>query len=217
MSMKQSSVQRVYDELKEMIARQELLPGERIIEADIAARVGCSRTPVREAIRLLQEDGLVDMIPNRGSFLKKVTKADVILGFEVAEALEGMACYLVAERVKNGELTSVDFTALKECAEAMNEYLSSGQLKKWASADADFHVLLTDLCGNHYIIQQRNRITEQINQVLWFVAPSDIDKQISNKEHMQMLEILQKGDIEAARSIGQMHRHRVRDVLKVIL
>lgn len=217
MRVRQSSAQRVYDELKEMIAKQELLPGERIIETDIADRVGCSRTPVREAIRLLQEDGLVDIIPNRGSFLKKVTKMDVVRGFEVAEALEGMACYLVAERVKNGELSKNDFDALRECAEAMNQYLVSGQLKKWASADANFHVMLTDLCGNHYIIQERNRITEQINQVLWLVTPTDIDKEASNREHMDMLEIMQRGDMEEARRVGQIHRHRVRDVMKVIL
>ena len=141
----------------------------------------------------------------------------MIRGFEVAEALEGMACYLIAERVHNGELTSADFAELEACAKELNHYLEAGLLKKWTTADADFHAMLAELCGNHYIVQQRNRITDQINQVLWFVTPFDIDKQVSNQEHMQMLDILQRGDAEAARTIGQLHRHRVRNVLKVIL
>lgn len=217
MTKKNSSVQLVYNKIKEMIAERELLPGERIIEMDIAAQLGCSRTPVREALQVLQKEGLVDIVPNRGAFLKKLTKADVIKGFEAAEALEGMACYLVAERVRKGELAPADFDNLRECAEEMNQFLADGQLKKWASADAKFHEMLTELSDNHYIIQERNRILEQVNQVLWFVTLSDIDKDISNREHMEMLAIFQAGETEPARTIGQIHRHRIRDELMVLL
>lgn len=212
-----SSTQMAYEKIKEMIAEQELLPGEQIVEMTIAEMLNCSRTPVREAIRMLQDDGLVDIIPNRGSFLKKVTKIDVVMAFEMAEALEGMVCYLVAERVSNGELREADFEELDECLEQMKQCISRKRIKDWVAYDDHFHVLLVELSGNRMIMQERKRTMDQINQVLWFVTPTAIDKALSNDEHEEMVKAIRSGNRNQAREWGQSHRHRVRDELKKML
>lgn len=212
-----TSSQIAYDRLKEMIADQELLPGEQIVEMNIAVMLNCSRTPVREAIRMLQDDGLVDIIPNRGSFLKKVTKLDVVMAFEIAEALEGMACYLVAERVRNGELLPADFNELEQCLARMTQCMSQKRVKDWAAYDDCFHILLVELSGNRMIMQERKRAMEQINQVLWFVTPTAINKDLSNLEHIEITKAIRSGQSEQARIWGQAHRHRVREELKQML
>lgn len=212
-----SSTQTVYEKIKEMIASQELLPGEQIVETTIADMFGCSRTPVREAVRMLQDDGLVDIIPNRGSFLKKVTKLDVVMAFEVAEALEGMVCYLLAERVRNGELHKRDLQKLDFYLEEMEQCISQKRVKDWVTLDDHFHVLLVELSGNRMIMQERKRTMDQINQVLWFVTPTSIDKDMSNQEHTRMIEAIQAGDMKQAREQAQLHRHRIRNELKKML
>ena len=162
-------------------------------------------------------DGLVDIIPNRGSFLKKVTKLDVVIAFEVAEALEGMVCYLLAERVKNGELHERDLKKLKTCLEEMEQCIIQKRVKDWVTLDDRFHVLLVELSGNRMIMQERKRTLDQINQVLWFVTPTSIDKDMSNQEHAKMIEAIRTGDMKRAREQGQFHRHRIRDELKKML
>ena len=212
-----SSTQTAYEKLKEMIADQELLPGEQIVETVVAGMLGCSRTPVREAIRMLPDEGLVDMIPKLGAFLKKVTKTDVIMAFEVTEAIEGMVCYLAAERVNNGELYDEDFEKLNHCLEEMEQCIREERVKDWAVLDDHFHVLLVELSGNDMLMQERKRTVDQINQVLWFVTPSSIDKALSNREHKEIVEAIRAGDLSLSRERAQAHRHRVREELKRML
>lgn len=101
---KKTVAQKVYEKIKKMIVNQEMLPGDPIIEVVFAKKFNISRTPVRVAIRDLQEDGLVELVSNKGAFVKRFSKADIILSFEMLEALEGMAAYLVAEKYKSGNL-----------------------------------------------------------------------------------------------------------------
>jgi len=212
-----SQSQRIYDCLKEMITKRELLPGQQIIETDIAARYAASRTPVRKAIRMLAEEGLVEVVPNRGCFLKELTKADIVMVCEVAEALEGMACYLLAEKQKEGSLPQSYLERLEGYVKEMERAVEDNRIKAWVLADDRFHAEIAEMAGNRFIIQERNHVFQQLNQLLWFITSVEVDKRKSNLEHRGMLEAIQEGDAERARMVAQKQRHRIRDGVKILL
>jgi len=106
-----------------MIVNQEMLPGNPIVEVDFAKKLNISRTPVRVAIRHLQEDGLVELVSNKGSFVKSFSKNDIILSFEIVEALEGMAAYLVAEKYKSKNLVKSDLDNIGKLITKMDKDL----------------------------------------------------------------------------------------------
>lgn len=120
---KKTAAQKVYEKIKKMIVNQEMLPGNPIVEVDFAKKLNISRTPVRVAIRHLQEDGLVELVSNKGSFVKSFSKNDIILSFEIVEALEGMAAYLVAEKYKSKNLVKSDLDNIGKLITKMDKDL----------------------------------------------------------------------------------------------
>lgn len=215
--MKESTTQKAYEALREMIASRELQPGQQIVEMTIAGKLGISRTPVREAIRRLQEDGLVEIIHNRGAFLRHMSKNDVVMGYEMGEALEGMVAYLMAERCGRGELTQEEKTFFQQHLEAMDGYLRANEIKQWVSGDQEFHLQMAKRSGNHYLLQAYMKNIQQLNHVLWLLTPTDIDKVESQRQHHAIWDAVLEGDPEKARTAAQVHRHRIRDYMQKML
>jgi DNA-binding GntR family transcriptional regulator len=211
--MTRKPVKLAYNKIKDMIINQELLPGQQIVESDFAQKLEVSRTPVRSALRLLSEDGLVEIVPNKGTFVKSFTKNDVIYCFEMAEALEGMAAFLLAEQYKAGNVDKSNLSALERLLFHMEESLETGDLAEWSSSDEEFHNSITRLCRNHYIQEEYARLRLQLNCVLWFITPAYINKDASNKEHRQIVKYILEKDPDNARRISQGHRNRVRNDL----
>lgn len=89
--MAKTATDEVYDALHEMISTQKLSPGDRLLEVSIAQMLGVSRTPVREAIRRLQQDGLVEIQPNKGCILKRTTLSEMADGYEIIACVSSMA------------------------------------------------------------------------------------------------------------------------------
>lgn len=214
---KKSATQNAYEKIKNMIINQELLPGQPIVEASFASKLNMSRTPIRAAIQLLQEDGLVELVLNKGTFVKSFTKNDIILCFEMVEALEGMATYLTTEKYKSGNLIKRDLIHLKKLIKKMDEALDVLNLNAWSKSDEEFHNEITKLCGNHYIRDEYARLRTHLNCVLWFITPMYIDKRASNKEHHMIFEAIMEKNPDKARQIAQNHRNRVRKELMHLL
>lgn len=215
--MKESTTQKAYEALREMIASRELQPGQQIVEMTIAGKLGISRTPVREAIRRLQEDGLVEIIHNRGAFLRHMSKNDVVMGYEMGEALEGMVAYLMAERCGRGELTQEEKAFFQQHLEAMDSYLRANEIKQWVSGDQEFHLQMAKRSGNHYLLQAYMKNIQQLNHVLWLLTPTDVDKVESQRQHHAIWNAVLEGDPEKARAAAQVHRHRIRDYMQKML
>lgn len=214
---KKSSMETAYENIMSLIANQKLLPGQQIVETNMAILCGTSRTPVREAIRRLENDGLVEIIPNKGAFLKNLAKIDIVMGYETDAALEGMAAYLIAERVVNRDITIAGFSEAERCLQEMEQFIQQSNTKDWAKVDEEFHSLLMQMSDNRYLIQQRKQIIRQLNQVLWFVTPMYIDKSVSNSEHRILIETLKSGDCEKSNLLAHAHRMRMRNILKQTL
>lgn len=211
--IKKSATKKTYEEIKNMIMNQELLPGQPLIEKDFAIKLNISRTPLRAAIHLLQEDGLVELIPNKGTYVRNFSKNDIIFCFELVEALEGMAAYLIAEKYKSGYLIQSDFNNLKKLAKKMDESLDAPNVYDWPRYDEEFHNELSKLCGNYYIENEHTKLKIQMKCVLWFFTPMYVDKNESNKEHHEIIKVILEKDPDKVRQVAQNHRSRVRSQL----
>lgn len=119
----------VYEALRDQIVWLEMLPGERLVESELAARMGVSKTPIREALALLEADGLVEAIPYRGAIVRWLTVAEMEEQAFLVDALEIPAFPLVVEHISNAELKSIGrlIEHLKRARRA-SDYVLFGQL-----------------------------------------------------------------------------------------
>lgn len=191
-----------------------LRQGASLNVPDLAEQFEMSVTPIREAIRRLESEGLLEVMPRRGTFVRSFSVEDLIAGFEVAEAYEGMAAYLAAERVEQGEALSEDLQDLGQLVGRMTLHLEPKDAALWAALDTQFHNGLCLLSSNPHIWQNYQMVRAQMDCVLWFVTPLHVDRGNSTSEHKRILEAVQRGDKEMARMISQNHRNNVRGVLR---
>ncbi|OJV62953.1 MAG: GntR family transcriptional regulator [Clostridiales bacterium 38-18] len=137
----------VFEYLRNAILAGELKPGERLMEVTIADQLGVSRTPVREAIRKLEKESFVIMIPRKGAYVADLTKKDIMEVLEIRKELEGFAAYLAAER-----MTLSEKEALGKVVEHFNESLLSMDKKSMIESDNEFHSLIFEGTKNQRLI-----------------------------------------------------------------
>ena len=147
----------VFNALRQAILRGELKPGERLMEIQLANKLGVSRTPVREAIRKLELEGLVLMIPRRGAEVADITEKSLRDVLEVRRALEELAVGLACERI-----SEEDVEKLKEAAKNFEQTLQSGDVTEYAEADVKFHDIIYFATENQRLIQLLYNLREQM-------------------------------------------------------
>lgn len=204
---------KAYAEILRMVTSREIQPGRPIAVPELAKQLSMSVTPVREAIRKLELEGLLEVVPRRGTFARNFELTDLIVGYELAESLEGMAAFLVAERIQDGALNARDLSPLTDLATAMEGCLSKNNATNWSKLDTEFHGAIIDLCGNKLLQANWRNVKTQMDCVLWFITPLHVDRNLSTREHKVIVKTLRSGDPGEARRISQAHKHRVRDTL----
>ena len=137
----------VFEYLRNAILAGELKPGERLMEVTIADQLGVSRTPVREAIRKLEKESFVIMIPRKGAYVADLTKKDIMEVLEIRKELEGFAAYLAAERMTLSEKES-----LGRVVEHFNESLINMDKKSMIDSDNAFHSFIFEGTKNQRLI-----------------------------------------------------------------
>ena len=147
----------VFNTLRRAILRGELKPGERLMEIQLANKLGVSRTPIREAIRKLELEGLVLMIPRRGAEVAEITEKNLRDVLEVRCALEELAVQLACDR-----MDAEGLVRLKEAAEKFREVLDSDDITQIAQADVLFHDVIYTATDNKRLIQLLNNLREQM-------------------------------------------------------
>lgn len=197
-----------------MIRNRTLRQGASLAVAELAEKFSMSVTPVREAIRRLEAEGMLEVIPRRGTFVRSFSVEHLIAGFEVAEAYEGMAAFLAAERVEGGENLEQELDRLDRMVAKMAETLEQGEANQWAAMDTEFHETLCLLSKNIHIWHSYQQVRAQMDCVLWFITPLHVDRNNSTKEHKSILDAVRRGDKEEARILAQKHRSKVRGVLR---
>lgn len=184
----------VFKTLRQAILKGELEPGERLMEIQLAERLGVSRTPIREAIRKLELEGLVLMIPRRGAEVAEITEKSMRDVLEVRRALEVLAVSLSCDRISGEQIE-----ALKEAAEEFDRSLTLDDVTRTAEADVHFHDIIYRSTDNQRLIQLLSNLGEQMYRYrVEYLKHREFHPQISreHKELISYLEAGQKGQAE---------------------
>ncbi len=193
-----------YLQLRQRILDNTWPPGHRALEQEVALALGMSRTPVREALMRLQNEGLVEVVPRHGMRVLPVSPADMQEIYQILTALECMAAELVAAR----KPTTEALAPLVDATKAMAKALKAEDLEAWAAADERFHHHLIDLCGNRQLQATVLNYWDRAHRARMFtlrLRPKPVN---STREHMQMVERLRAGDAAGAARVTRAHRER---------
>jgi DNA-binding GntR family transcriptional regulator len=201
-----------YGQIRRRIFDNQWLPGHQALEHEIAAELGMSRTPVREALMRLHNEGLVEVIPRHGMRVLPVSATDMQEIYQILTALECMAAELLAARRPGAK----ELQPLVDATRAMDQALKADDLEAWAAADEQFHRQLVELAGNRQLQATVLNYWDRAHRARMFtlrLRPKPVN---STKEHMQMVERLRAGDAAGAAAVTRAHRERANRELVAI-
>ena len=188
----------VYDHLKCEILSGKLPSGSRLSEVALAERLGVSRTPVREAVQRLAQDGLVEVAPNRGARVKTVSTADVEDVYAVREVLDGLAARLAATHRTAAQLESMR-TALRTLEQsAANDYAAQ------IAADLEFHGSIANASGNAALTATLRGLSEGVTRVKLLTKQYNQSTK-TQTAHQNLLDAIENGDATAAERLAKAH------------
>ena len=190
----------VFNTLRQAIITGEFAPGERLMEIALANRLGVSRTPVREAIRKLELEGLVVMIPRKGAEVAKITEKDLRDLLEVRSSLEELAAELATERM-NEEIKE----KLEKALDDFKKAIDSEDNAAIADSDVEFHDIIFEATGNARLIQIISNLREQMYRYrLEYVKDTEYHTVLLN-EHRELVKAMLEGKKDEARKIMKKH------------
>lgn len=206
-------VERALAALREMIFSGTLAPGSDHLESELAAQLGMSRTPVREAALVLQTQGLVQVRPRRGIRILPVSAQDMR---EIYDILTELEC-LAATRAAEAGYSTADLATLAGTIDKMQTALAAADLRAWADADDAFHLELVRLGQNTRLSSIVAMMHDQVRRartLTLFMRPLPT---ASNDDHRAVYQAIARGDAEAARAIHHAHRRAACKMLVTLL
>ena len=190
----------VFKTLRQAILKGELEPGERLMEIQLAERLGVSRTPIREAIRKLELEGLVLMIPRRGAEVAKISEKNLRDVLEVRRSLEELAIDLACQRIQEEELET-----LREAQKEFAAAIAVGDAMEIAQTDEKFHEIIYSGTGNQKLMQILSNLREQMYRYRLEYIKDANKRQILLVEHEQILKALSLRHVQEARLAVREH------------
>ncbi len=194
--------------IREAILDGRLEPGDRLKEEELAGQLGISRTPVREALLMLQVEGLVETTPNRGAVVRAHSPDDLADLYGLRALLEGHAARCAAARI-----TEADVDRLRESCERFDALEPSGDLRALVRENLHFHRTILDLAGSARLASMVRRVIELPLVYKSYIWYSPDQKRISSHYHRQLVTALAAGDGERAELIMKEHVFEARDLL----
>jgi DNA-binding GntR family transcriptional regulator len=190
----------VFETLREAIINGLLKPGERMMEIKLAEQLGVSRTPVREAIRKLELEGFVVMMPRKGAYVAGISLKDIVDVFEVRAALEALAAGLAAERITDEELETLERMLVR-----IGECIDNNDLQELIEFDTAFHEALYQASRNEKLVQIINNLREQIQRFrsTSLAYPGRMKEAL--EEHKKIVEAISERKAEQAQQLAQQH------------
>ncbi len=190
----------VFKTLRQAILTGELKPGERLMEIHLANRLGVSRTPIREAIRKLELEGLVTMIPRRGAEVAQITVKNLKDVLEVRKALDALAIELACERITEEELV-----ALEEACIKFEEATLTKDARLIAKEDVELHHIIVKASRNDKLDQMVNNLAEQMYRYRFEHVKDAAQHQRLIEEHKIILESLRSKNNNKASEAVKIH------------
>lgn len=190
----------IFNSLREAIIVGELKPGERLMEVQLAEKMGVSRTPVREAIRKLELEGLVNMVPRRGAQVADLSVKDIMDVLEVRATLDGLATSLSALRI-----TAEELKELKHIHTQFISYVEKENLAGLIKKDVEFHDVIYRSSRNDKLIQITSNLREQIQRFRVIYLKDYGNTRELIKEHLEICESIESKNVDTARTLAQKH------------
>lgn len=190
----------VFNTLRQAILKGELAPGERLMEIQLAERLGVSRTPIREAIRKLELEGLVLMIPRKGAEVARISEKSLRDVLEVRRSLEELAIELACQR-----MTEEEVAELERVQEQFREAVASGDAMKIAENDEAYHDVIYKGTYNDRLVQILNNLREQMYRYRLEYIKDEDKRQILLIEHDNILKAVRQRKVEEAKEAMREH------------
>ena len=189
-----------YEQLKHAIITGQITAGTRIVETAYADKLHISRTPLREALHKLEQDGLVEYIPHHGVLVKAFTISDIEEIFIIRNA---MMMLLLPSVVKN--VTAERIQALRECLKVMDAALAKDDIQELARLNRSFHRGIEQISDKRRVLMVIDSQEEYIKRFSVMAIASIARRSVAHEEHHQMLEMLEKRDLSGLMEF--MHHH----------
>ena len=190
----------VFESVRGAIISGVLKPGERLMEVQLAEKLGVSRTPIREAIRKLELEGLVIMMPRKGAYVADLSLKDITDVLEIRAALEGLAAGLAALRITDEEIEALELNALQ-----FHQALEADDFDLIIQKDIEFHDKIFKATRNDKLLQITNNLREQVQRFrIMYINKSNKSKDLA-KEHYEIAEAISRRNIEMAHKIAEKH------------
>lgn len=203
----------VVQRLRDMIVEGELMPGERVPEREVCERFGISRTPLREALRFLASEGLVDLQHNRGARISRLTPESVDEMFQVMEVLEGLAGRLAATRATDAQIALIE-----ELQAQIVGYHARGELAGYFRPNQRIHECIVEAAGNPFLTNIYRALSVRIRRARYMANLSQERWDQAVAEHEQILSALKDRDgIKLEQLLREHLRHKAQVVRAVLL
>lgn len=199
-----------YDQLLEAVRSGEFAPGDRLREEDVSARFSISRTPVREALRRLESDGIVEHRPRQGAVIRRLLYTEVVELYEMRIVLERTAAQMAAKHGSEAEFDTLEELNTAIAAERKNP-------ARAAAINQDFHRCLYLACRNRFLLAS----ARALNNSLLLLGPTTMTDEDRNaaviQQHAAIIDALRAGDAKAAGEAAEVHlatslRERLRTI-----
>lgn len=203
-SEKTTKREQVYKKLRDAIVFGDLNPGEKLVERELSKMFNIGTTPIREAIRQLESEGLIEVFPNRGALVKKITLKDAVDAYEVAAILEGYAAKIAAKKA-----TEPEKKKLRLLADDVARALKAKDYRTYLQKNERFHDALHQIAGNSVLSKQINAVRNQFFRFLGIIASLPGHSEKALRAHEEILKAIERGDPEKA---GQCIKRHLREV-----
>jgi DNA-binding GntR family transcriptional regulator len=198
--------------LRTLLVEGRIAPGAKLNERVLAEQLRVSRTPLREAIKLLAQEGLVDLLPHRGAVAVKLTETDIVHSFEVLAGLEAMSGQLAAQRITDA--------ALRELRALHHEMLAAFErrdLSNYYRLNAAIHAGINAAAANPVLAATYGRINARVQSLRFRTNQDEAKWRVAVQEHSQMMQALADRDGAALARVLTEHLHHKRDSVLQLL
>ena len=190
----------VFESIRGAIISGLLKPGERLMEVQMAEKLGVSRTPIREAIRKLELEGLVVMIPRKGAYVADLSLKDITDVLELRAALEGLAAELAAARITDEEIEELEMIAMD-----FHKAIESDDSEIMIQKDIEFHDVIFRATRNEKLIQISHNLREQVQRFRVMYIDKFRKSTTLATEHFEIAEAISNRNVDLAERLAKRH------------
>jgi DNA-binding GntR family transcriptional regulator len=192
--------QEAADRIRGLIELGTLAPGEKISEKGLCEKFGISRTPLREALKVLKSEGLIEMLPNRGARVTRLTAKDVEHTYDIMGALEGLSGETACQYISDAEVAHIQALHNK-----MVEHFHRGELKEYFRANQQIHECIMLASKNDVLLEMYNNLSQRIKRIRYSAQMTDAYWHKAVNDHEHMIEALKDRDGERLGNILRSH------------